>query len=203
MTDEIQGSENFNKKRLYLPSYELDHYIMVMGDFLTEEECNNGISELENKIWKKHEYHNVKDDSYHTYDDDLEVILEDSQIHRIVMNKLYNAIGTYISHYNTYMDTWKGYSPVRFNRYSVGQNMKPHVDHIRTIFGGDMKGVPILTCVGLLNDDFEGGEFLVLNDINLKMKRGDLVVFPSTFLYPHEVKTVTEGKRYSFVSWVY
>ena len=37
----------------------------------------------------------------------------------------------------------------------------------------------------------------------IPFKTGDILIFPSTFLYPHVVKEVTEGTRYSFVAWAY
>ena len=38
--------------------------------------------------------------------------------------------------------------------------MKEHQDHIHSIFDGNEKGIPILSIVGNLNDDFEGSEFI-------------------------------------------
>jgi predicted 2-oxoglutarate/Fe(II)-dependent dioxygenase YbiX len=61
----------------------------------------------------------------------------------------------------------------------------------------------MLSVVGLLNDDFKGGEFVMFRDVEIKLKRGDLLIFPSNFVYPHRVDPVTEGTRYSFVSWVW
>jgi len=52
-----------------------------------------------------------------------------------------------------------------------------------------------------LNNDYEGGEF-VLCGIPLEKKQGSVVVFPSNFMYPHEVKEVTKGKRYSIMTWI-
>ena len=37
---------------------------------------------------------------------------------------------------------------------------------------------------------------------NLSNKK-QLIIFPSIFLYPHLVKPVKKGTRYSFVSWVF
>ena len=37
--------------------------------------------------------------------------------------------------------------------------------------------------------------------MTLKLKKGDFLLFPSVFLYPHLVKPVTKGTRYTFVSW--
>jgi predicted 2-oxoglutarate/Fe(II)-dependent dioxygenase YbiX len=79
--------------------------------------------------------------------------------------------------------------------------MKMHHDHIHTLFDGERKGVPILTVLGLLNDDFEGGDFLMFDDKKLNLSAGDIVIFPSNFMYPHSVTTVTKGTRYSFVAW--
>jgi predicted 2-oxoglutarate/Fe(II)-dependent dioxygenase YbiX len=53
----------------------------------------------------------------------------------------------------------------------------------------------------LLNDDFEGGDFLMFDGKKLNLSAGDIVIFPSNFLYPHAVTTVTKGTRYSFVAW--
>jgi len=56
--------------------------------------------------------------------------------------------------------------------------------------------------VGLLNDTFTGGEFYV-NGVDMKLKKGDIIIFPSNFMYPHEVKTIKKGERYSYVSWTF
>ena len=63
-------------------------------------------------------------------------------------------------------------------------------------------GIPVLTFLGLLNDNFEGGQF-VLRQKDMDFKQGDIMVFPSTFIYPHFVREVLKGTRYSFVAWAY
>ena len=80
--------------------------------------------------------------------------------------------------------------------------MKAHYDHIYSLFDGKLRGVPILSFVGLLNDNYKGGEFMCRNK-KIKLKRGDILMFPSNFMYPHEVKEVTKGIRYSFVGWAF
>ena len=54
-----------------------------------------------------------------------------------------------------------------------------------------------------LNDNYEGGEFIMFDNHEIKFKQGDLIIFPSNFLYPHKVEPVIKGTRYSFVSWVW
>jgi len=98
--------------------------------------------------------------------------------------------------------TVTGVSNPRLNRYPVGTMMGRHADHIHSLFDGEQKGIPALSLVALLNDDFEGGRFIV-RDQELDLKAGDILIFPSCFLYPHEVTEVTAGERLSFVSWAW
>jgi predicted 2-oxoglutarate/Fe(II)-dependent dioxygenase YbiX len=59
-----------------------------------------------------------------------------------------------------------------------------------------------VSCSFILNDDFEGGEFAFFNkEIKYKLEKGDAIMFPSNFMYPHEVVPVTKGTRYSIVTW--
>ena len=72
------------------------------------------------------------------------------------------------------------------------------------MFDGNKKGIPILSVLGVLNDGFKGGEFLMFdNDSKIDFEKGDILIFPSNFLYPHKVKPILEGTRYSFITWVY
>ena len=53
-----------------------------------------------------------------------------------------------------------------------------------------------------LNDDYEGGEFAFFDrQLKYKLNKGDVLMFPSTFMYPHEVMPVTQGTRYSIITW--
>jgi len=54
-----------------------------------------------------------------------------------------------------------------------------------------------------LNEGYEGGEFLFSSKYEVKLKAGDMLVFPSNFMYPHEVKELTKGERYTFVAWAF
>jgi len=92
------------------------------------------------------------------------------------------------------------FSPPRLNSYGPNDMMRYHVDHIHTIWASDEHGIPALSMVGCLNDDYEGGEFVVC-DKEYKLKCGEIICFPSCFMYPHEVKPVTKGIRRTFVCW--
>ena len=94
------------------------------------------------------------------------------------------------------------FSTIRFNKYEVGTTMRIHYDNIHGIFDGKRKGIPIVSIVGNLNEDYEGAEF-ILRGKEIKLKTGDLLLFPSGIVYPHMVKESKKGIRYSFVSWAF
>jgi hypothetical protein len=52
-----------------------------------------------------------------------------------------------------------------------------------------------------LNDDYEGGElWFPYLDIKFKPQAGDIILFPSTFIYAHSSLKVTSGTKYSAVT---
>lgn len=97
------------------------------------------------------------------------------------------------------------FSGIRFNRYDEGSSMAKHYDHIHDLFPskeGARAGIPTLSIIGCLNSDYGGGELSFFSgEVKFKLEAGDICVFPSCYLFPHEVLPVTSGSRYSFVSW--
>lgn len=59
-----------------------------------------------------------------------------------------------------------------------------------------------VSCSFALNDDFEGGEFAFFNkELKYKLEKGDALLFPSNFMYPHAILPVSKGTRYSIITW--
>lgn len=92
---------------------------------------------------------------------------------------------------------------LRLNRYKVGNELAIHVDNIRSIFDGTKKGVPILSIIVNLNDQYTGGEIVFNREKTISLGTGDILIFPSNFLYAHEIKPILSGTRYSIVAWGY
>jgi hypothetical protein len=54
-----------------------------------------------------------------------------------------------------------------------------------------------------LNDDYEGGDVeFKRHNLRFKASKNNLLIFPSNFVYNHEVHQVTEGLRYVIVQWM-
>ena len=101
--------------------------------------------------------------------------------------KKYNALG-YI---NVEGDT--GYILLK---YKIGDYVREHVD----TYAGEHR---TLSCSIILNDDYEGGEISFFNDkARPFLKKGDMLIFPSGFTYPHQVLPVTSGTRYAVITWI-
>jgi predicted 2-oxoglutarate/Fe(II)-dependent dioxygenase YbiX len=54
-----------------------------------------------------------------------------------------------------------------------------------------------------LNDDYEGGDVeFKRHGIRFKAQKNQLLIFPSNFMYNHQVHPVTDGLRYVVVQWM-
>jgi hypothetical protein len=86
-----------------------------------------------------------------------------------------------------------------FLMYDVNGLYSAHVDTIHMHSDKTRK----LTAIAILNDDFEGGKFYIMdgNDkIYPSQEKGDIIVFPS--FITHGVEPVTKGMRYTVVTWM-
>jgi hypothetical protein len=74
-----------------------------------------------------------------------------------------------------------------------------HVDHFNL-------NPRTMSCILLLNNDYEGGSLSFRypdqsKEMEIPVKANRLIVWPSNFMYPHKVNTITKGIRYSVVAW--
>jgi hypothetical protein len=102
------------------------------------------------------------------------------------------AVEDYCKRFNIHnLRYWEAFN---FIKYEPGHHFMEHHDH------GFSYNCTV-SLVGYLNDDFEGGElFFRLQGINYIPKAGDVVLFPSTYMYPHQAKVVHSGTKYSLVT---
>jgi|TARA_E500000318_G_scaffold83399_1_gene79034 predicted 2-oxoglutarate/Fe(II)-dependent dioxygenase YbiX len=186
----------------------IEHYCLVIKGAIDKNICKETINFLKKSKYQKHLFYSNTDGyqklSKHK---ELEITYDQAPTYDKLMQAVFDCLTQYVNHVRLefkipYLNGWQGYSGIRFNRYKKGQQMHQHVDFIETLFD-DKRGVPKLSIVGNLNDDYKGGEFIMYEDKNIEMHTGDVIIFPSTFLYPHKVNEVKKGIRYSFVSWAW
>jgi hypothetical protein len=108
-----------------------------------------------------------------------------------VETHLRKCLTHYESLYNFKMDYMEA---INFVRYNPGQHFSIHADH------GFSYSCTVSSVI-YLNDDYEGGElWFPYLDINFKPQAGDIIIFPSTFIYAHASLKVTSGTKYSAVT---
>jgi predicted 2-oxoglutarate/Fe(II)-dependent dioxygenase YbiX len=154
--------------------------------------------------WRTHTWYNAATKQNHRYETaELEVRAIDDQPE--LLKACQEWVGACVERYMADVSMSAAITSIskpRLNRYPPGAMMRQHVDHIHSLFDGEHKGVPVLTILAALNDDYTGGEFILCGQ-RVSLAAGDAIVFPSNFMFPHAVQAVTSGTRYSFVSWAW
>lgn len=183
---------------------DLTSYVKVYPVF-DAAYCADVIKSLEQADWHEHSFNIANTNESVSYENELSVSHSNIAHKQEITTRLWNVIQQYIQElqFEEWYTGWSGYTAIRFNKYDVNTQMRIHCDHIHTIFDGERKGVPVLTVLGALNDGYEGGEFIMWQDTEIKIPPGHVAVFPSNFLYPHKVEPVKSGVRHSYVSWVW
>jgi len=190
------------KREKYLT--DIRDYIKVYKNFVPEELCDRIIAEYKNRgPWQESlvgngrvekQIRNVKSINI----SEPFVILENNQEVRENLDKdLYGVVANLLLKYNEFAP----YSVIQKDtgyvllEYGEGCFYTQHTDH----FAAHSRTI---SCSLNLNDDYTGGEFTFFDDrISYKLGKGDVLMFPSNFMYPHAIKPVLSGTRYSIITW--
>lgn len=182
---------------------ELKKYIMIVKNALSKEDCKLVLKEYKKSDdWIpaavggggiRPDIRNVS-----TIGMSQQPVIEKNhdkrrQIDAMLFERTNKLINTYIStHPFSSITQDTGYDLLR---YETGGFYVQHTDSFTD-------APREISCSLLLNDKFEGGLFSFFNGkISYKLDRGDAILFPSNFLYPHEITAVTNGTRYSIITW--
>jgi hypothetical protein len=116
---------------------------------------------------------------------DLKNIYEDIDV------RLQSCLSHYCSMYNIQM---RYQEAVNFVKYGPGHHFGVHSDH-------GFSYICTVSTVMYLNDNFVGGGlFFPYLNYTYQPEEGDIVLFPSTFIYSHAALPVEEGLKYSAVT---
>ena len=184
----------------------LQHYVKHFKDRVDKNLCDTLVREMNEIQFQQHKFYDPTTGKNLTRSGskELSVSWDDCPSRSILSEKIWYIIKDYLIYVDvSWFTRWSGYTLPRFNKYDEDKKMALHCDHIHSMFDGKKKGIPILSVLGVLNDDYEGGEFIMFDDTEIKFDKGDVLVFPSLFLYPHKVEPVKSGTRYSYISWVH
>lgn len=113
------------------------------------------------------------------------------EIYKTTKETIYKCLNHYEEQYGLKMDYMEA---INFVKYGAGQHFEVHSDH-------GYSYTCTVSSIMYLNDGYEGGE-LWFPDLNIKHKPkyGDVLIFPSTYIYRHASLPVTSGIKYSAVT---
>jgi hypothetical protein len=113
-------------------------------------------------------------------------------VHEAVFQAVRQCVDDYSTHWGVGMYSYEAFNFVKYD--GPGTHFKVHADHGPTY-------VCTVSIVVYLNDDYEGGElwFPRMDNLLIKPKAGDIVVFPSTYIYEHASQEMISGVKYSVV----
>jgi predicted 2-oxoglutarate/Fe(II)-dependent dioxygenase YbiX len=181
---------------------QLEDYILVVPNIVSLELCDSVLTEYKecsdwiNAAIKGGENLGVR--NCKTIGISFSSIMEKNKDVRLKIDQeLFNcaakAIQEYKNHFvNCTIEQDSGYDLLK---YETGGFYTTHTD--------SFKDRPrAVSCSFLLNDNYEGGEFAFFDrELVYKLKKGSCIMFPSNFMYPHEIMPVVSGTRYSIVTW--
>jgi len=193
-----QFSNNMSDHILYLPSFIDKHICKSIMDSLDNLERDDSTPYTDGLL---------NDDADTYFDPDIKYI--DKVRDRIFIDGLKEYASKIRSFNWSYYNTKSFHcSEMIIRRYNQGSEFKYHHDDII----GEMfqhwfiRRQNILTCNFYFSDakDYEGGDLVfTCSDKKYHTSIGDIIIFPSNWMFYHEVQKITKGKRYSGTVWLY
>lgn len=201
--DDNIKSESEIKPILYNSKRCLEDYIFTLDNVVPDELCDRILEEYRDcSFWIPTSVGNGNVDNRIRNCDTINisenlVLQKNFDIRKKIDDDFYFCASHAINEYRKLFpdvasDIDTGYGLLR---YREGQFYIQHTDS----FKNQQRSV---SCSFLLNDDYDGGEFAFFDrQIVIKGTKGSIVMFPSNFMFPHEVMPVISGTRYSIITW--
>jgi len=121
----------------------------------------------------------------------------------IISNAVQEKIFECVSHYKkTHSVDIEKISQLDLLRYDTNEHKAGYDFHVDFGHKCTDRHLSISIC---LNNEYEGGEFvfdLPSGNYVVPQNLGDAVIFPSNFMFSHQVNKITKGTRYALIGWV-
>lgn len=179
--------------------FDITKLIHRVPNFLSDDECQSLIEEYDARS-SEHDLErcpdaNTGEDIYSTFH--RITLQQGTKNFNLVHRKTEQAINSYLdylSEFNSFhMPQLRKsflYSHMyRLLKYEAGCKIHPHSDHDPFVYG---------SITFNLNDDYTGGNFLFFNGkYEVKLAKGEMMIWPADYFWVHEVTPVETGTRYS------
>lgn len=192
----------------------MDPYIYINKHSLSRDICRDIIAIFE-KTKYKHDaatVRGVKKTIFNAVQCPAEIITDSewTKIHEFLKKELYQNISIYAKQIDGQIQNGTIYNhiaePIIYNNFHINKydcttegHYNYHIDHLIT---PDIKLERHITFIWYLNDVEKGGETEVKGEIQIKPETGKLLLFPSTWTYPHTSRRTISNDKYVIVGWL-
>ena len=184
--------------------FDISKLALKLPNFLTNEECDGLINEFEQRKEEASNEGSYHASSHKLVESSYQIVklLPRSQNFNLIREKTKLAIDIWINYldqpkyfYTKILKEKLKFSQIyRIMKYEKGSYIHPHTDHEIGTYGSISFN---------LNNDYKGGEFKFFNgNYEIKLNKGDVLIFPADYFWVHEVTPITEGVRYSLNSFL-
>jgi len=180
-------------------SMGLDRFIHVIPGVITPENCRRILDMMPNDAWDVSGQGSNSTDPQLRNCDTFDISAHKDQAPWNEVNTIvFSAINTawrayYLQHLDFRINMDTGYELLR---YPTGTRCLEHVDSY------DQRPRTV-SCSIALNNDYQGGRFTFFDgQVKHRVPAGSALMFPSNFMYPHGVEEITQGTRYSIITWL-
>ena len=207
LSDNNNNIENEVKQGQF--GLSMSDHILHLPAFIDRNQCIsviNSLNNLERDDSAPYTDGLLNDDADTYFDPDIKYI--DDVRDRIFLDGLKEYSSKIRSFNWSYYDTKSFHcSEMIIRRYNEGSEFKYHHDDIiGEIFPHCfLRRQNILTCNFYFSDakNYDGGDLVFTCGKTFQPSMGDIIIFPSNWMFYHEVQKITKGKRYSGTVWLY
>ena len=183
---------------------QLENYIHIESDAVPLDFCNEIVKEYDDDEYERGTINDYERSRYRECDviilSDKKIIEKNNKSRNRIDKKIYDIVNRniekYLQDYATLNFNLKEDTGYQLLKYKTGDYVTEHID----TSSGEHR---TLSCSLALNDDYEVGELAFFDgELKYKLKKGDMMIFPSSFTYPHQVLPIISGTRYSIITWI-
>ena len=183
---------------------KLEHFIHIENEAISSDFCDEIVREYENSDdWVPgtvNDYNIAQSRKCEAVYLSTDPVIEKNQeVRKNIDDRLFRVVNDSLEKYMKncnaldYINV-KGDTGYILLKYNTGDYVREHVD----TWAAENR---TLSCSMILNDEYDGGELAFFDGkYKLNPKKGDIVIFPSSFTYPHQVLPVTSGTRYAVIT---
>ena len=192
----------------------MDPYIYINRNSLSSDICKD-IIEIYEKTQNKHRATTIgglNEDVLRAFQCPIQNITDDEwpTIHSFLLRELTNNLKTYVKILDSQIGDGNIYKHIQdnliYNEFHINKyerkNEGKYNYHIDRYLTKEMDEERYITFIWYLNDVTEGGETEMKGNVIIKPEIGKLLLFPSTWTYPHCSRPTISNDKYVIVGWL-